>query len=527
MLRRRSRAEGSSCAPTGLAEWPDGTVAGRYAFIHALYRNVLYARVPIGHRVGLHLRIGARLERAHGARAGRDRRGARDALRARPRLRARGAATGGRRRRHALRQHGYREAADHATRALELLKALPDSPERTPLKLTVLHMMLGSALTAMGGPTTPEVEETYKRALELSEQAGDVPELLPVLLGLGWFYLTRGSLRAAREVGNRLLTMAETTQDPAVLLAAHHRLGLVSFYAGEFEAARTHLEQGITLYSPARSPSFALIVDSGASSTFYAAWTLWVLGYPAQASARMHETLALARSIAQPFTLAHIQRFAAGFYLCLGERNADREQAEACIAMSTEHGFDALLRAARFHRGWWLTEQGRDEQGLALMRAWVAACRDIRALALLPVYLAWLAEVHGRFGQPAEGLALVREALALGTESGNHYWAAELHRVMGTLTLQAGPGGEARRTGRKSAGADGQSPPARTAAEETAEAAFREALEIARRQRAKSFEVRAATSLSRLLARQGGRRTPTRCSRTCTGGSPRGSTRLT
>jgi adenylate cyclase len=355
----------------------------------------------------------------------------------------------------------------------------------------------------MRGPTTPEVEETYKRALELSEQAGDVPELLPVLLGLGWFYLTRGSLRAAREVGNRLLAMAETTRDPAVVLAAHHRLGLVSFYAGEFEAARAHLEQGMTLYSPARSPSFALIVDSGASSTFHAAWTLWVLGYPAQASARMHESLALARSIAQPFTLAHIQRFAAGFYLCLRERDAAREQAEACIAMSTEHGFDALLRAARFHRGWWLTEHARDEQGLALMRAWVAACRDLRALAVLPAYLAWLAEVHGRFGQPAEGLALVREALALGIESGNHYWTAELHRVMGILALQAGPGEEARRTGRQSAGADGQSAPPPTAAGETAEAAFREALEIARRQRAKSFELRAATSLSRLWAGQG------------------------
>ena len=122
-----------------------------------------------------------------------------------------------------------------------------------------------------------------------------------------------------------------------------------------------------------------------------------------------------------------------------------------------------------------LARQGRGEDGLALMQAWVAACREIRSECLLPGYLAWLAEVYGDLGRLQEGLDLVDEALATGTQSGNHYWAAELYRLRGTL-----------------AGTDTD-----------AESSFVEALAIARRQRAKSFELRSAMSLGRLWARQG------------------------
>jgi predicted ATPase len=145
------------------------------------------------------------------------------------------------------------------------------------------------------------------------------------------------------------------------------------------------------------------------------------------------------------------------------------------VALSTEHGFGAVLMAANFHRGWLLARQGREEDGLALMRAWVAACREIRSECLLPGYLAWLAEMYGDIGRAQEGLDLVDEALATGTRSRNHYWTAELYRLRGAL---AGTGTDA-------------------------ESSFVEALAIARRQNAKSFELRAATSLSRLWARQG------------------------
>jgi predicted ATPase len=379
----------------------------------------------------------------------------------------------------ALRQHGYREAADHLTRALDLLKSLPDSQERARQEL-VLYVMLGSALTALKGHAGREVEQAYARARDLCEQVDDTSRLFPVLLALGWFYLIRGSQDAARDVGRRLLGMAETTGDPAIFLGAHHALGVGCFYGGEFETAIAHLERGIELYdptahSPTRSSAFRLNVDSGLSCTLHAAWALWVLGYPARAATRMQEALELAPSIDHPFSLAHGHRFAAAFHQSLRARAASHEQAERSLALSTEHGFGAVLMAANFHRGWLLARQGREEDGLALMRAWVAACREIRSECLLPGYLAWLAEVYGDIGRPQEGLDLVDEALATGTQSGNHYWTAELYRLRGALA----------------------------GTEKDAESSFVEAIAIARRQRAKSFELRAATSLSRLWGRQG------------------------
>ena len=489
----------------GVVEWPDGTVAGRYAFIHALYQQVLYARVPITRRVGLHLRTGERLERAYGPRAGEIAgelavhfEHGRDIERA-AHYRRQAAE-------NALRQHAYREAADHASRALDLLRALPGARAHVEQELTVL-VTLGTALTAMKGYSAPEVEQTYARALELCGQADDTPPLFPVLLGLGWFYLVRGPSRAARDVGRRLLTLAEATQDPAVLVATHNGLGLVSFYEGEFEAALAHLKQGIERYdpkehSPNRSLGFRGGLDPGLSCTCHAAWTLWVLGYPARAAVRMQEALALARSLDHPFTLAHACRFAAAFHLSRNEHEAAREQVDATLALSTEHGFRLFLAVGKFHQGRLLAEEGREEEGLALMSEWVGVCRDIRAECLMPTYMAWLAEMYGKIGRPAEGLGLVSEALAAATQSGYRYWTAELHRLKGTLTLQSGPEGVTGKPGSRQRKSD-QSAAAAALADRRAEACFLEAIEVARGQRAKLFELRAATSLSRLWQRQG------------------------
>ena len=434
---------------TGVAEWPDGTVAGRYAFIHALYQHVLYARVPFTRRVGLHLRTAERLERAYGPRAGEIAgelavhfEHGRDIERA---TQYRGQAA-----ENALRQHAYHEAADHARRALALLRALPGVQERVQQELTLL-VTLGTALTALKGYSAPEVERTYARALELCDRAEDTPQLFLVLLGVGWFYLVRGPGRAARDVGQRLLTVADATRDPATLLAAHNGLGLASFYEGEFETARATSGAGDRGVPSERTQSqpFARVsrwprsrpVVHGAP-----AWTLWVLGYPERATARMQEGLALARSLDHPFTLAHACRFASAFHLSRREREAAQEQVDATFALSTEHGFRLFLAVGKFYRGWLLTEQGRGEEGLALMREWLGVCRNIRAECLMPTYLAWLAEMYGKAGQPAEGLVLVSEALAAGEQSGYQYWTAELHRLKGALTLRSGRGGITRQS---------------------------------------------------------------------------------
>jgi predicted ATPase len=466
----------------GVAEWPDGTVAGRYAFIHALYQQVLYGRVSIGDRVGLHLRTGERLERGYGQRASEIAgelathfEHGRDFERA-----ARYRSLAGE---HALRQHAYREAADHASRALTLLRAWPESPERAQQELA-LQVLLGAALSPTQGYATPEVARTYARARELCEQVGDTAQLFPVLLGLGRFYVVRAEFQTARDIAAQLLTMAEATRDTAPLLAAHNVLGVASFYAGDFEAALAHLERGMALYDPEahgpnRSSAFRLGQDPGVSCTTHAALTLWMLGYPARAAARMQEAFALARSLDHPFSVAYACHFAAGLHQWRRDRQAVQDVEAEALALDTEHGFGLFLTAGAIQRGWLLAEGGREEEGLAQMRDGLARHRDIGAEVLVPAFLALVAEVHAKLGRLAESLSVVSEAFVAGQRSGQHYWEAELHRLRGALTLRA--------EGRP----------------DDAESCFLQAIRVARSQKARSLELRAATSVSRLWAGRG------------------------
>ena len=470
----------------GIAEWPDGTVAGRYAFIHALYQQVLYGRVAAGVRVGLHLRTAERLERGYGERAGEIAgelavhfEYGRDFERA-----ARYRSHAGE---HALHQHAYREAADHATRGLESLRALPDSRERNQRELS-LQVTLGAALTATQGYGASEVAGTYARAWELCSQVGEAPELLSVLRGVGRFYLVRGDFQIAHDVGIQLLTMAEVRRDTAQLVVAHNALGVASLYAGDLEAALGHLERGIELcdadeHSPTRLP-LSRLVPPGVTCAIHAAWTLWMLGYPDRSGARTRKALALARSLDHPFSVSYACHLAAGLHQWRREHQAVQELEDEALAHDTEHGFGLLLTAGIVQRGWLLAERGQREEGLAQMQEGLARHREIGGALLVPPFLALVAEVHRSLGRLAEGLSAVTEALMVARQSGQHYWEAELHRLRGVLTLQA----EAS-LGR--------------AATSDAGTHFLHAIEVARRQRARWLELRASASLSRLWADQG------------------------
>jgi predicted ATPase/DNA-binding winged helix-turn-helix (wHTH) protein len=467
----------------GAAEWPDGTVAGRYAFIHTLYRDVLYATVPIGHRLKLHRRAAQRLEQGYGLRAGEIAgelamhfEQGRDLERA-VHYRTRAGE-------NALRQHGYREAAGHAARAIELVARLPAATGRAEQELS-LQVTLGAALTATEGYAAPDVERAYARARELCIDLGDPPELFPVLLGLGRFHHSRGEVEIARGIAARLLAIAETTRDAAARFAAEGALGIVAFYVGDFEAALAHVERGLALYDPERhSPNHATAFragqDPGVSCAIYAAWALQVLGYPARAAARMREALTLARSLAHPFTLAYACHFAAGFHLSRGEREAAQALEDEAHSHSTEQGFRLFLMSGAIHRGFLLSDEGRAEVGLAQMREGLAASRAIGIELRRPAFLALVAEACHRADCPDDAFAAVDEALASAAHTGQHYWDAELHRLRGEFAHVFG-------------------------AADRAGASFRRAIEIARRQRAKLFELRAATALGRLLVDRGAR----------------------
>jgi len=381
----------------------------------------------------------------------------------------------------AIRRSAHVEAISNFTTALDLLTALQDSPERTQQELD-MQIVIGPALIATKGWGAPEVRQAYTRARELCEQVGDTPQLFQVLTGLRSFYQLRADYQTAHELGQELLTLAQRQDDPAHLLEAHRGFGLSLFYLGELAAACGHLEQGIALYDPEQHRDHAFLYgqDSGIPCLVYMSWALWLRGYPDQALQRSHEALDVAHALSHPFSLAYALAFAAVLYQFRQEASRVQEQAEAVMALSKEQRFTFWFAWGMILRGWALVAQAQREEGRAQMQQGLTAFQATGTKSLLPYFQALVAEAEGSVGHMEEGLRVLAEEQqeVKGTEE--PWWEAELHRCKGGLLLTS-------------------------ASEDRAEAetCFHQALAIARRQQAKSLELRAAISLSRLWQGQG------------------------
>jgi predicted ATPase len=371
------------------------------------------------------------------------------------------------------------EAIGHLTKGLELLTTLPDTREHRQQELD-LQITLGRALMATKGLAAPDTGAAYHRARELCQQVGETPQIFPVLGGLVIFYLNRGEVQTARELGEQMLSLAQRVHDPGGLANAHISLGNALYNLREWDAARMHLEQGIAFYSAQqpRSQGFLTETHQGVFSLIRLAQVLWELGYPDQAVQRSHEALTLARELAHPASVVTALYFAADIHMRRREGQRTYEQAEAAIALAREHGFAFRVAQATVLRGWALVEQGQGEAGIAQMRQGQAALRATgsgRGGNFIQ-----LAEAYGNVGQVEEGLQVVAETLAKGDSSGGG--EGELYRVKGELLLRQ-----------------------RIPDAPEAETCLRQALDLARRQQAKSLELRAAMSLARLWQRQGKR----------------------
>jgi predicted ATPase/class 3 adenylate cyclase len=378
------------------------------------------------------------------------------------------------------------EAISHFTIGIELLKTLPETPEHTQQALA-LHIALGAALLMTKGQAAPEVEHTYIQARVLCQRMGATPELAPVLLGLWRFYIARPQFQTAREIGETLLRLAQHAHGSALAVVAHYALGNTWFYLGALPAARQHLEEGITLYMPEqrRAPVFRIGHDPGVACQVNAAQTLWLLGYPEQALARLHEALALAHALSHPYSLAYARCWAGIVLQFRRDVSAVHELAVAAVALSTEQGFTLWAAMGTSLRGWALAMQGQGAAGLAQVRQGITAWQATGAALYIPYFCTLLAEVAAHLGHPEDGLQALAEAHTLVERHEERWWEAEIHRLRGVLLLHAECG-------------------VRNAAL-TAEECFQRALDVARRQEAKSLELRAAMSLSRLWQQQGRR----------------------
>jgi predicted ATPase len=394
----------------------------------------------------------------------------------------------------------YMDAIAHLTQGLALLEPLPDTPERARQELAV-QMTLGPVLMALKGGGAPEVERVYTRARELCECVGEPAELFRVLWGVWYVYNMRGEHRRARELGEELLSLAERIQDPDLLLEAHHAVWAILLYAGEPAAARPHLDQGLRLYDPQRHRLHAARYtghDPGVCCRVVAAQSLWLLGYPDQAMASSQAALELAQQLAHPFSLALALTFAAMLHHCRREAPLIQARAEAAMTLATEQDLLQQLERARPLWGWALAAHGHGEEGITQIRQALAADRSTGATRDRPYNLALLAEASAQAGQTTEGLEALAEALTLLATSGVRWWEAELHRLRGELLLQS-------RVQSPESSVFAHHSALRMPHAAEAEACFQLALDIARRQQAKSLELRAAMSLSRLWQQQGKR----------------------
>jgi predicted ATPase len=384
---------------------------------------------------------------------------------------------------HASERSAHLEASSHFTTGIEVLKTLPETPERLQHALT-LYSALGAALQMAKGNAAPEVEDAYTQAYALCQQVGETPQLIPVLLGLWRFYAVRPQLHKARELGDRLLRLAQRADDPTLTVIAHHALGFTWCSLGAFPAARQHLEAGIARYTPdqRRAPVFRIGQDLGVGCRANAARTLWLLGYADQAVARLHEALALAQELAHPFSLAFAWCW--GAFVSQFRRNvgAVHEQAEAAVALATAQGFPQWAAMGTSLRGWALAMQGQGTEGMAQVRQGLTAWRATGAVLNVPYLCTILADVAAHLGHPDDGLQGLAEAHTLVEQHEERWWEAEVHRLRGVVLLRQ----------------------AETPQTEV-EAWLQRALDVARRQEAKALELRAAMSLSRLWQCQGKR----------------------
>lgn len=484
---------------SGLRTLPNGETVSRYGFVHALYESVLYERLSASRRIQMHRRIGEREENLYGDRAreiaaelamhferGRDYGRAAEYLQK--------AAD------NAIRRFAYQEAVGLARRGLELLARLPKTAGRTEQELC-LQLTLGVPLIATQGYAAPSVGSVYLRARELYQQLGDTPDVSEVLWGLWTFHTLRAELATAREIAEELLHLADRLPYSGLGMRGHLAMEITFMHLGEFRLAMEHYEKASSLYQRERhiDDAFLYALNPGVAMSCFAALALWFLGLPDQAVDRIEEALTFARELSEPHSLAHAGLFAAMLYQLRREEQMALEQAEATIAISSEHGLVMYQAMAAILRGWTVMKQGRPDEAIEQMQQGLAALQATGTELVRPHFLALLAEAFDKAREDKEALRVLDEALALANRKGERYYEAELYRLKGELLLMQST---ARAVSRAATGGNTVIETEPTAIA-NAKSCFNQSIRIAQQQSAKSLQLRAVMSMARLYQKQG------------------------
>jgi DNA-binding SARP family transcriptional activator/predicted ATPase len=452
-----------------------GASAGDLQFGHALVRDAAYQSQTRDERESAHRRIATAL-RTGGADV-------------RPELLAQHWAAGGETReaiacwiaagKIASLCSACHEAVLHFRSGLALIEALPAGSERTSFELD-LQIGLGAAASAMEGYASTQGVAAYARAMSLCSDHESAPEMFRAVWGLWASASSRSGYPHALKLAHQLQRMASRSGDPLRDQQGHFAVADTLYWQGEFVAAREHLERVGMLYQPDQHETHVAEFgeDPGVTSGSYLSWTLWFIGYPDQARAASAQTLALARRLGHPFSLAYALAFASILHCRLRQPTEALALAQETLSLANGHGFSLWQIGATLSRGWALAMQHQRE-GVDCVQQCIEATRaamgGVTLVVLEPMVDACLA-----LGLVDQALSVCHEAIATGNAIGDHHVEAELHRLQGEslLALTDTPQAEAA-------------------------ACFARALTTSRRQHAKSLELRAATSMARLWRKQG------------------------
>lgn len=459
----------------GVAEWRDGTISGNYRFLHDLYRAVLSEHLGAAQRIRLHAAIGARLVAAYGADSSDA--SAELALHFEEARERKQAAVyrflAGKR---ALQRLACREAQMHASRGLALLASLSEGLDRTlELKLLLIE---GAALLSLRGFGAPEVEATYTRAMELGLQFDTSNEIGPILSGLYNLYFTQAAFKQVGEICDKVFKLIQHRSDVVLEMLAHNVRGTWKFYGNDVAGSLQHVQRTLALYDADVHSSLFIEYgeDPALAAHHYAALANWVMGSPQLAVDHLASGYALARTLQHPFGEVQMLWMDAVLRLDDGDFLQCASLTARLIELCVEHEFPMWLAGGKVLRGGALAGLGKLEEAQLLTAQGLGDWRASGAEVILPHFQSVVARVQAQADHIDEALKVLDEAIAIADQTGERWYLSELHRQRAELMVR-----------RDSAMQAAGSPAAKE---------FARAIELARVQGTRLFEVRAHASLA-------------------------------
>jgi tetratricopeptide (TPR) repeat protein len=449
-----------------------------YAFKHALTQEVAYNSILGERRKLLHERIANSIEGLfHGrlndylAELARHYRLSGDVEKAIRFMRLAGES--------AAQRCAHKEAAEFFNSALELLIQLPENRARMEMELELRLALLGS-LGASRGYGSPEVESLNRITVELSDRLNE-PELQFPALMFDWaFHQMRRDLETAAQSADRLLELANRAGDPFMIAHGDYARGAVFLFRGEIPAAVEKFEHARKIYQ--QQPLRQAPQDPGVTSLSFLALALWLSGYPDRALDASGEALSLARRLGHPLSLAVALTYRSLLQLCRREATGALEIAEEACSLASDRGFQYWSALASTYRGIALADMARHDEGISAILDGVGSYRATGSELGAALIMVGLASSYLKADRSEEVLTTVAQALANTCRTGARLSNAELYRLRGEALLKRN-----------------------STFEREAHVCFETAIATATNQQAKAWQLRATTSLARLLAKQGRR----------------------